>query len=31
MSVKPGEMVVSLKVKKAIVKLVDNERSRKRH
>ena len=27
MSVKPDEMVVSLKVKKAIVKLVDNERS----
>lgn len=27
MSVKPDEMVVSLKVKKAIVKLIDNERS----
>jgi len=27
MSVKSDEMVVSLKVKKAIVKLVDNERS----
>jgi hypothetical protein len=27
MSLKPDEMVVSLKIKKAIVKLVDSERS----